>query len=576
MTKFKKFLSIALLAVFSLTFLVGCGLFVVNEQRYREQVVMEVGAETVTLGELIDYFDTNGSSLVQQGQDVQTVWDSLFAVFIQQKILVNEYKTAFSEADKNTSELARKYENGEYLDDATIEYLQLAVFSTFYAALDELTMENLSTKFTFADETKSDYQEMIDHSGEADGWTPAEDDSFLDADALEKDMEKYPADQDYEHINYVFSEDDERLQDILIDLNDRLEKANSQDPDVTAADYIEAQEKAVTSTTRNLRSNRSMTMDEYFVYAIEEQILSQIANEYLFGKYDEYVGKITEADFNTRLENLREQAEAQFSQNVSAFADFISEISDSDFIYYVPEEYAGEYHYIRSILIPFSDEQTALLELAKAEYGENSAAYKTYRDSLAQGITVKDYSTDDKGVDTEISVATLLDRSNTFDGVSLADVTREQIIEWTYKYNTDPGMFNPVRGYIVSESPSNMTGSGETYVAEFLEGARYLIAENNGGGGTNATAVVTDYGIHILCYDGAVEADTISWADRFDYGIEGGGASYRFLKAMYDEVKDVLLDADVDALYKAYTDDGKITVYNNVLAGYANEIGVTL
>ena len=576
MTKFKKFLSIALLAVFSLTFLAGCGLFVVNEQRYREQVVMEVGAETVTLGELIDYFDTNGSSLVQQGQDVQTVWDSLFPVFIQQKILVNEYKTAFSEADKNTSEFARKYENGEYLDDATIEYLQLAVFSTFYAALDELTMENLSVKFTFADETTSDYQEMIDHSGEADGWTPAEDDSFLDADALEKDMEKYPADQDYEHINYVFSEDDERLQDILIDLNDRLEKANSQDPDVTAADYIEAQEKAVTSTTRNLRSNRSMTMDEYFVYAIEEQILSQIANEYLFGKYDEYVGKITEADFNTRLENLRAQAEAQFSQNVSAFADFISEISDSDFIYYVPEEYAGEYHYIRSILIPFSDEQTALLELAKAEYGENSAAYKTYRDSLAQGITVKDYSTDDKGVDTEISVATLLDRSNTFDGVSLADVTREQIIEWTYKYNTDPGMFNPVRGYIVSESPSNMTGSGETYVAEFLEGARYLIAENNGGGGTNATAVVTDYGIHILYYDGAVEADTISWADRFDYGIEGGGASYRFLKAMYDEVKDVLLDADVDALYKAYTDDGKITVYNNVLAGYANEIGVTL
>ena len=576
MTKFKKFLSIALLAVFSLTFLVGCGLFVVNEQRYREQVVMEVGAETVTLGELIDYFDTNGSSLVQQGQDVQTVWDSLFPVFIQQKILVNEYKTAFSEADKNTSELARKYENGEYLDDATIEYLQLAVFSTFYAALDELTMENLSVKFTFADETTSDYQEMIDHSGEADGWTPAEDDSFLDADALEKDMEKYPADQDYEHINYVFSEDDERLQDILIDLNDRLEKANSQDPDVTAADYIEAQEKAVTSTTRNLRSNRSMTMDEYFVYAIEEQILSQIANEYLFGKYDEYVGKITEADFNTRLENLREQAEAQFSQNVSAFADFISEISDSDFIYYVPAEYAGEYHYIRSILIPFSDEQTALLELAKAEYGENSAAYKTYRDSLAQGITVKDYSTDDKGVDTEISVATLLDRSNTFDGVSLADVTREQIIEWTYKYNTDPGMFNPVRGYIVSESPSNMTGSGETYVAEFLEGARYLIAENNGGGETNATAVVTDYGIHILYYDGAVEADTISWADRFDYGIEGGGASYRFLKAMYDEVKDVLLDADVDALYKAYTDDEKITVYDNVLAGYANEIGVTL
>lgn len=576
MTKFKKFLSIVLLAVFSLTFLVGCGLFVLNEQRYRDQVVMEVGTETVTLGELIDFFDTNGTSLIEQGQDTQSVWDSLYPVFVQQKILISEYKLAFSSADKNTSDLAKKYKNGEYLDDDTIKYLQLAVFSTFYAALDELTMDNLSD-FTFNAEETSSYQEKVTHEGE---WTPADQDSYLDIEALREDMEKYPTEQDFVSINYVFSADDQKVIDLVAELNSRLKKDNAEDPDLTVEDYIKAQERAVATTTSNIRKNRDMTLDEYFVSAIEEQILSQLANEYLFGKYDEYVSKITQADFETRLANLQAQAEAQFGQTASAFADYISGLTDSDFIYYVPQQYQGEYHYIRSVLIPFSDEQTALLELAKSQYGSNSAAYKNYRAALAGEITVKDYSSDDKGVETQLLVSGLLDGSNTFDGVSLDTLTREQMVDWTYKYNTDSGMYNPVRGYIVSKSASNMTGSGETYVAEFLQGARYLIEQNVGGSKVSATAVVTDYGIHILYYDGEVTADNITWADRFNYGEEGGSASYRFFKAMYDDVKESLIDADVDDLYKLY-DEGEdssrtIKVYDNVLAGYASQIGVSL
>ena len=57
MAKFKKILSIIVIAVFSMTFLVGCSLFVLNEDRYREQQVMTVGSEVVMLGEVIDFFN---------------------------------------------------------------------------------------------------------------------------------------------------------------------------------------------------------------------------------------------------------------------------------------------------------------------------------------------------------------------------------------------------------------------------------------------------------------------------------------------------------------------------------------
>ena len=140
MAKFKKFISIIALAVFSLTFLVGCGLFVLNEDRYRDQDAIKVGNEQIKLGEVIDYFNANGTAFLQQGYTMQQVWDGLFPVFIQQKVMLNEYKTTF-DGTKNTSDLAKAMGgNAEYLDDATLEYVQKSVFLSFYSSLDSLTM----------------------------------------------------------------------------------------------------------------------------------------------------------------------------------------------------------------------------------------------------------------------------------------------------------------------------------------------------------------------------------------------------------------------------------------------------
>lgn len=575
MAKFKKILSIIVLAVFSMTFLVGCSLFVLNEDRYREQQVMTVGSEVVMLGEVIDFFNANAYSYIQGGSDVQSLWDSLFPYFIQQKMLISEYKAAFNSSNKNTSELAKKYKNGEYLTDEELNYIRMSIFVSTYKSLDTQTKQNLASDFNFDttdDGTSDERQDLIKRPEQ---WSPSKEDAYLDFESMKKTLAKYN-EQDYEKMNYVFASGDENLAKKVEELNGILKKSNDEDPDVTEEDYIKAQNTAVRTFTNNVKNNRNMTVEEYFVYAIEEQIFTQISSKYLNGIYkDKCEDYITEEDFNLRLANLRAQAKTTYDQNPLSFASFITGLAEGSFVYYVPEMYKGEYHYVRSILLPFSDEQTDKLSNAKNLLGADTDAYVQFRADLAKNIKVKDFTDDENGAETDIDVNALLGSNASFNGVALSGVNKETFINWTYAYNTDPGMFNPERGYVISKSSSNMTGTDEKFVKEFVAGARDLA--NNPS--KNSVAVITDYGIHILLYDGEVVADDISWADRFNYGLEKGSVSYRFFAAMYSDVKNMVANDVLEDLYQQYKDgnDGKVfNIDNGVLKGYTDQLGITL
>lgn len=433
-----------------------------------------------------------------------------------------------------------------------------------------MTESNLAVDFTFQTAEEEDARtDMIEHEGK---WTPAQADYDI-SDALKEadaQLEKY-SEQDFEKINYVFALTDEKAQKAVDKLNKRLVKNDPSDDDVSVADYVKAQSAAVSTTERNIKNNRNMTLDEYFVYYIEQQIASRLASEYFYGKYDGYVDKITEKDFNTRLANLKKQAQESFVKDVSAFASFITNLSDEDFVFDVPDNAKGEYHYVRSVLLPFSDEQSDVLTQAGAEFDKNSSDYANFRLSLAKQIAVKEFVNGEEQ-DSSADVSTLFEASPSFNGVDLSSVTREQFIEWTYKFNTDPGMLNPVHSYIIAKSSSDMTGSDEKFVKEFVLAARDLA--NNPD--KNSVVVVTDYGIHILFYDGEVVPDDISWSKRFDYGIEGGSASYRFFAAMYEDYKTAFADDEADALFAQYLKDGKISVNNGVLSSYTNTYGISL
>jgi len=558
MTKFKKFLAIIALTVFSLTFLVGCGLFVLNEERYRDQVALTVGEEIVTLGEVIDYLDTNGAAYLASGYTTQQIWDMLFPQFIQQKVMLNEYKTTHTAS--NNSQLAKQIGgNAAYLDDATLVYIQKAVYVSFYESLDSLTIKELKEDFTFADEkTSKDYPDMIDRTGNGQ-WTPEDEDSLLDASSLDKTLAKNYLAQDFKTINYVFGESDVIVIEKVDDINGRLKKQNDDDEDVRVKDYINAQNAAVSTMTKNIKNSKNMTLQEYVDDAVRKQVDLQIVNEYLATLYKANQTKITSQMFQTRLDNLVAQAEAKYAQDPQAFESFVTNLSDEDFVLYIPEQYRGEYYYVRSALVPFSDEQTQLLAQAKKRYGENSDTYIAFRNSLAFGEEFEIENNLGEQVD-------LIDVRNEL----LAVNSLEEFLTFTYKYNTDPGMQNPVHPYVVSKKPTDLDYAGTNFVKDFVGEARRMI-----NSGVQVSYVVTDYGIHALYIVGEVVEDNIDFNQRNQYGIEGGLASWRFHEDMYIELKEIFADDTVTALYNEYKEDGKIEINTDVIKTYTESIAVT-
>ena len=554
MAKFKKFISIIALSVFCLTFLVGCGLFVLNEERYRNQTALTVGNEVVTLGEVIDYFDTNGSSYLQQGYTQQQVWDMLFPVFVQQKIMINEYKA--NNSASNTSSLAKQIGgNAAYLDDNTLAYIQKSVFLTFYISIDSLTMSELAQDFTFEEESQDKFVDMIVRDG---SYSPVDNDKYLDVFAIDKELGEYVSGQDFKTVKYVFAETDAQVEKIVADLNERLVKDNDEDADLTVKDYIKAQNKAVSTITKNVKNNKDLSVEEYLAKTICEQVDAQIANNYLSSIYGANQNDITEEIFNARYQAKVAEEVEKYQQNPNAFASFITNLSDEDFVYHVPTQYQGQYYYVRSILIPFSDEQTELLNLAKTTYGATSKQYTDYRLDLVEQITAKD-SDGNKNI-------AITDIINEVAGVD----TKADFLALSYKYNTDPGMQNPVHSYVVSKDPTDLGYGGTNFVKEFVDAARAMI--NNPG--QKITFAVTDYGVHVIYNDGQVVADNITWSERNNYGVESGSASWRFHNAIYTELKQLFADKQIAALYNKYIEEGKITFETDVIASYAETIDV--
>ena len=186
--------------------------------------------------------------------------------------------------------------------------------------------------------------------------------------------------------------------------------------------------------------------------------------------------------------------------------------------------------------------------------GANSPEYKAYRDSLVKDLKVKD-NEGNEGI--------------AVDTVKSEITSRDAFISATYKYNTDAGMQNPVHSYVVSKNPTDLSYGGTSFVREFVDAARKMIAD-----GSDWTECVTDYGVHLLWNDGKVAKDEIKWEDRNNYGTEGGSASWRFYQEIYTELKTLFADKQIATLYNSYKQGGKITIDADVISAYTDSIGV--
>lgn len=181
-------------------------------------------------------------------------------------------------------------------------------------------------------------------------------------------------------------------------------------------------------------------------------------------------------------------------ENVDSFYTDVKANNVDPMVYYAN----GDYYFVKHILVPFNDEQTAKLTAFKAGKGniEGDASIAEFKEKL--GKTVVGYEHRDGenyGLPLTIDeiyadivremakVTELKDRDRKFD-------------ELIYKYNTDDGIFGKELGYPVKGKLGENEEYDSTYMEEFSRAADKLFRE--GKEGAISEFVATDYGVHLL------------------------------------------------------------------------------
>lgn len=576
MKRTKRIICLILTTLFLIVTLAGCVLFPVNSQRYRNQTAIIVGDTVVTLGEVIEYFNANALQYLQQGYGAQEVWDYLFPQLLTKSMVIDEYKKATTSL--NTSDLAKKYENGEYVSDEAIRFYQKSVQSDLFATLEEMTLEELTGDgFVFNAEDEDRVKRLNK------GWLTslASEDFEKDENGVDEYLLKFQAQNSLESYDYIYkNEQDPRLIKAVEKLNKRIptvdmetiDKKNPPKTVLTVKEYVAAQKAALKSLTRTIKNNYEMSIAEFAVNQIEENIKQEIVQLYSVKIYQQ-VENMADMDklLQEKLENLTEQQNIKYALDPRSFVTFINSLSsqtgDDQFILAMPDEYKGEFFYVKNLVVEFSAEQKTQLERYRNMYGTGTADYIRARANMVKDIKLVDYS-NEKAETSNVFSATSsgVVTSTAFDQL----MAKEDFVSLTFKYTTDIATLNSKYDYVINRTPADKTNpSDEQFVPEFTTAARTV---QNGG----YTYCITDYGIHVIQYAGEVTTQTFNWSQKYYYGTDAGSLDYRFFRNFFDSVKTARLGEHTEELYTTFKNNEKIKITSNVLKKFLKAYSIKI
>jgi hypothetical protein len=319
-------------------------------------------------------------------------------------------------------------------------------------------------------------------------------------------------------------------------------------PSITEEQYVTYQERALRQYTKSIDANYGFTPAELFVYQVESYIDSVIAM-----KYDLKVSSAIETSAT-----FKQEVEATFNSNVatdtanyalnpSNFESFVSSLTNDSVIYSVPSQYADSYIFVKNLLIPFSEKQTAILNNYAAVCGSNTSdEYVAFRTQLAAQIVAKDFNNDEAEVEGvfeyvggEIKLAGALAQELPNGGT----VTNEKFMELMLQYNTDTASHANVYDYVVrvGYTPSSFNHS---WVPEFVDAAN--VAYEAGIG--HYAIAVSNYGVHVVMYSGNVEAASFDVNKIYDTASN----EYRVMKQAYSDKLAYLQRKDNEQLDETY------------------------
>ena len=581
MKKANKLIVLILVVALMLSVLSGCAMFGKNAEKYRSTAIVTVGDQSITVGEMLDAFNTQYNNYyyyIAQGYfTVEQVFELAADSLYEQAIKIDAYVTANQAVTSN-----KTYKNGEYLTEEelnfVIRYVKYLVFTNFDSQVETFLANDFEFEAKEAEDTSRDFLEPDDLGG------VKYSDYIYNQNFVNEDMDEYMskyysfvANADLEKDNkldsYVFTKEAD-AQAMLDSYNERL---GEDDAKVTFAQLVEAQNKVVRRYQNSVELSYGFDLEGFVKGQIESMIKSIIVSKYnkaIYSKIDGDDASKTKAALLANTTGLAVNQAADYFLNDS-FDSLITALSESSYLYAVDEAQKGNYIFVKNILIPFSAEQTQYLtNLAQTLGGTESQAYLDARTQLATQIVADDF-TSEKDADGEYAkveglfevvggklqikagsaLAANLQNGQVveMDGKSKT----ETIIELMKKFNTDVAQHSATYDYVVRVAEDdNYT---QPWVTEFVDAAK----EAKNSGLNTYSICVSSYGVHIVYYSANVEAQDFS-DNAFDGVINGTNVdttspAYKFFKSYFENESTSVILADSDELKKTYETNGRVS-----------------
>jgi hypothetical protein len=513
----------------------GCNLFVRDNEKYLTQVVARIKPVTETKGEgenritfttedkkiykyqLIDQLNANAQSMMQEGMTIDKVIDELLNQLFMRELVLNDADRliAFGEMEWNGGEHVWNELNPDtnaYEKKTVTDYTDTnRVKELIYDALD-------STLSTIRDEIHGEYDEDLPEltlAEEADKTTyplmPSDDAADADAPAERQtevfapDRARWPGVYGSEEQKSLERESMRRLVAMLKErctdnyTASKSDKEKFKEAEKQINDVINAQ---------GIEYVYPMLADTYYVeFLLGKNALQQVKFDKIQAHITARADDVDDAEVLESYNNLVNGQTQTFNIDTAAYATAVKDSATT--VLYHPIK---KYFYVKHVLLPFDDAQKARLDAEKTKGTRTPEQIEDFRAALVNEIVVYPHvnGEDDKTAPTTVdAVFAEIKNGVAAAGASLKAAERK-FEEYIYKYNTDPGMFDSAKGYVVEDALGE--GESETYMVEFAEAARDL-NKNYRPGDVLPYGAVTDYGVHIMYFASRVTPGKIALYD---------------------------------------------------------------
>ena len=492
----RKLLAIVIVVAVIASLTVGCssGIFEIDGNRDYHQVVATVQYNQMSApiykGDvLVSYSQYAPIYMQYYGMSSEEVVEYLYQNLSRQKLVLLYAKDYLAKNDLGIT------------DDAAIAKLSNEDFLT----VDEIRYCIEKTNKTFEDSWQQLISDLEDEQAQNSGDSDEEEEETEEDEDL---LEARPGREEEE-------ESDEYVDQGLTDKNELPEKFVDYVNDKISSEEDEDAQKNMQSALNDLNKNLESSYKDYDYY------LNSYYETRILEKYEEMLGEslpeITDDEINTYYTKLKNTQISNYIDE-SAYSSALS--SATNLIYHTTKGYSQ----VRSILLKFSEDQTAALENVQSLLEGNDTAIENYRALLALGSDVvsseelgiyenltdngikvnvsnPDYNADedelkdaytDLGVDYRVILyamandiaekADKLVEAAKAQGITDADqleavrnyALSEAVTDWLYLVNDDDGMFESDT-YTVTPD-----GSDSTYVEEYTVLARKLAKQGAG------------------------------------------------------------------------------------------------